>query len=141
MRMMNREREEIVETLKSYKRLIAIRDSLINNYDGVLQAQVLSDMPKGNSTHSQVESASNKLESEIKELEKEITRVSIWLNSLNEEERFIIEQIYIEERFINMASNKWCSMGREYHSITYWKDRKRQAINKIVDICTKSVRN
>jgi len=132
-------RDEVIETLKNYKRVIAIRDSLINNYDGVIQAQVLSDMPKGNGVSSKIESSNNKLKNEIRELEKEITRVSIWMLSLNEEEKFIVEQTCIEERFINMASNKWCSMGNEYHSTSYWKDRKRQAINKIVDICTKSV--
>lgn len=134
-------REEVINTLKEYKRLIAIRDSLINNYDGILQAQKLTDMPRSNGVHSQVESVSNKFKIEIKEIEKEITRVSIWLNSLNEEERFIVEQTCIEERFINMASNKWCSMGNEYRSTGYWKNRKREAINKIVDICTKSVLN
>jgi hypothetical protein len=134
-------RDEVINTLKEYKRLIAIRDSLLNNYEGVLQAQKLTDMPRSNGVHSQVESVANKFQVEIREIEKEIIRVSIWLNSLNEEERFIVEQTCIEERFINMASNKWCSMGNEYHSTTYWKDRKRQAINKIVDICTKSVLN
>lgn len=134
-------RDEVINTLKQYKRLIAIRDSLLNNYEGVLQAQKLTDMPRGSGTSNQVESKINQFQCEIKEIEREITRVSIWLNSLNEEERFIIEQIYIEERFVNMASNKWCSMGKEYHSRSYWNDRKRQAINKIVDITTKSILN
>ena len=134
-------KEEVIETLRNYKRVIAIRNSLLNNYEGVLQAQQITDMPRTNGVHSQVESAGNKLQHEIRELEREITKVSIWLDYLTEEERFIIEQTYIEERYINMASNKWCSMGKEYHSQTYWKDKKRQAINKIVDICTKSVLN
>lgn len=132
-------RNEVINTLKEYKRMVAIRDSMLNNYDVVLQAQKLTDMPRGSGVSNQVESKINQYQAEIKEIEREITRVSIWLNSLNEEERFIIEQIYIEERFINIASNKWCSMGKEYHSRSYWNDRKRQAINKIVDICNNSI--
>ena len=127
-------RDEVISTLKNYKRLIAIRDSLLNDYEGVIQAQKLTDMPRGNGVHSQVESAANKLNYEIKELEREITRVSIWLEYLNEEERFIIEQIYIEERFISLASNKWCNLGKEYHGNSYWKNKHRLAIKKIINL-------
>ena len=134
-------KEEVIETLRNYKRVIAIRNSLLNNYEGVLQAQQITDMPRQSGVHSQVESAGNKLQHEIRELEREITKVSIWLDYLNEEERFIVEQIYIEERFINLASNKWCSMGREYHSNWYWKKKKKEAINKIIEILPKCYPN
>ena len=127
-------REEVISTLKDYKRMVAIHEGLLNDYDGILQAQVLSDMPKGNGIHSQTETAMLKLEYEIKELKKEIKRVQIWLNYLNEEERFVVEQIYFEDRFINHIINKWCNMGKEYHGSTYWKNKNREAIRKITQL-------
>jgi exo-beta-1,3-glucanase (GH17 family) len=130
-------REQIVETLKNYKRVVAIYESLQNEYEGVIQAQVISDMPKAHGVHSQVESAYTKLEYELKELQKEIKRVQIWLNYLTEEERFIVEQIYIEERYYAIAGNKWCGMGREYHSESYWKRKKKDGIRKIYGIVSK----
>ncbi len=134
-------RDEVINTLRDYKRLIAIHESLINDYEGVLQAQTISDMPTGNSLSNPTEKAILKLDRGLEELKREIRRVQIWLNYLSEEERFIVEQIYIEERFINIASNKWCSMGREYHSNWYWKSKKKDAINKIIEILPKSYPN
>ena len=127
-------RDEVISTLKNYKRLIAIHESLLNDYDCCLQAQVLTDMPRANGVHSATESAMTKLNYELKELKKEITRVGIWLNYLNEEERFVIEQIYFEDRFINHIINKWCNMGKEYHGSTYWKNKHREAIRKITQL-------
>ena len=127
-------KDEVIETLKGYKRLIAIHESLLNDYEGVLQAQVITDMPRANGVHSQTESAMLKLDREMKEIKKDIKRVNIWLNYLNEEERFVVEQIYFEERFINHIINKWCNMGKEYHGSTYWKNKHREAIRKITQL-------
>ena len=127
-------KESVINTLKEYKRLVAIHEGLLNDYDGVLQAQVLSDLPKGNGVRSQTEIASEKIKYEIRELEREIKRVSIWLNYLNDEERFVIEQIYFEERFINHIINKWCNAGREYHGSTYWKNKHREALKKLTHL-------
>ena len=132
-------KDEIISTLKDYKRLIAIHESLLNDYEGVLHAQVLTDMPRAHGVHSATESAMNKLGHEVNEIKKEIKRVQIWLNYLNEEERFVIEHIYFEERFINHIINKWCNLGKEYHGSTYWKNKHRDAIRKITHLRTECV--
>lgn len=132
-------RDEVIQTLKSHKKIIALYESLLNEYDGFLNAQQISDMPKGSSVSSPIENATHKLNAELKELNKEIRKVNIWLKYLTQEERFVIEQLYFEQRFINQIINRWTSQGYEYHGFTYWKTKHREAIKKITDLRPDSV--
>lgn len=134
-------RDDVIRTLKSHKKIVAIYESLLNEFDGHIGSQTLSDMPKGSGISSPIDQARNKLERELKELYKEIKRVNIWLNYLTVEERYVIEQLYFEQRYINHIINRWTNQGNEYHGFTYWKTKHREAIKKITDLRPDSVPN
>jgi hypothetical protein len=127
-------KEYVVDMLRDYKRLIALKNELEYQYDGVLNAQVLSDMPKGSGLSDPIQSALNKIEAEKKQLELDIKRINDWVEYLNEEEKFAITQLYFEERYFGQITNKWATLGKEYYSTEYWKRKVKKAVNKIMNI-------
>lgn len=124
----------VVAILKEHKRIIALRSELEYKYDGVLGAQVLTDMPRGTGTSDPIQTALNKIEAEIKQLDLEIKRVNNWLRYLTEEEQFYIEQCYFEQRYVNHIINKWQTKQGYYLGRSYWKKTHRVALKKICEL-------
>lgn len=127
-------KEYVINALRDYKRLIVLKNELEYKYDGVLNAQVLTDMPKGTGLSDPIQTALNKIAAEKKQLELDIKRINDWVNYLNEEESFVIKQIYFEQRFISHVINRWVNAGNEYHGSAYWKKKHRESLKKICEM-------
>jgi hypothetical protein len=134
----------IISLLKLHKKNIALYQSLLNNFDDEvsIKAQSLTNMPKGSSGfNSVVENhvvKNKKLQNdtELKDLYKQIKKVNIWLDYLTDEQKFVVEQIYFEERTYSIISHRWGSRGNPIYSSGYWKTKRREAIKKISELCT-----
>jgi hypothetical protein len=123
--------EFIVCELKAYKMNKAVYESLLIENEIVISAQVISDMPRSNTnkfssiTENQ---ALNHPPSHV--LKLEIMRVENWLKALHDDERYMIESFYINNKTYNSIISGW----RVEQSIEFWKRKRISAINKIFEI-------
>lgn len=123
--------EFIVDELKAYKMNVAVYESLLIENEICVSAQVISDMPRSstNKFSSVTENmALNHLPSH--KLRLEIMRVENWLRALHDDERYMIESFYINNKTYNTIINGW----RIDQSIDFWKRKRISAINKIYNI-------
>lgn len=70
----------------------------------------------------------------VSDLEYKLCEVDIFLDLLIPEERFVVEEVYFEQRYMSQVSRKWVELGNEYHGVSYWKNKKRKALEKILTL-------
>ena len=123
--------EFIINELKAYKMNKSILENIHNECCLGISAQKLSDMPRSVtnkfSSITENQAFNNKA---FMELNQDIRRVEIWLYYLNDEERHVIEGLYIHNRSYNTLSNSW----KIYYSRDSWSKKKNIALNKIKDL-------
>lgn len=127
----------IIGELKAYKRNKAIYQTILLQAPSI-QAQVLSDIPRSvtNKFSSSTENQAL-FNQDHAQLEKEIKQVEIWLGYLQEEERFVIEQFFMENRSYATISHRWSQKGYPIFSGKFWKRKSKIALSKIASICVK----
>jgi hypothetical protein len=124
-------KDKVIEILKDHKRIIAIRDTMQNDYDSTLRASTVANQIK-TSKVSDLSDLMLKLNKELEELEKEIRKVQIWLEYLTIEERFYVENYFVQGVSVTSIITKWCNLGNRYRSEFFWKKRKQAALEKII---------
>lgn len=124
----------IICELKAYKRNNAIYQSIVNDCVG-LSACVISDIPRTVTNKFSSTTENNALyNKDAVSLEREIKRIDIWLNCLDDEERFVVENIYINNRSYNTVIGRWHKEHNIIYSERRWKNKRRSAIKKIYEI-------
>lgn len=124
-------KDKVIELLKDHKRIIAIRDTMQNDYDSTLKASTVANQTKSTKV-SDLSDIMIRLNKDLDELEKEIRRVQIWLDYLTIEERFYVENYYIKSISMTSIITRWCNEGNRYRSEFFWRKRKNDAIEKII---------
>lgn len=124
-------KDKVIELLRDHKRIIAIAESIRNEYAETLKASSVVNQIK-TSKVSDLSDLIIKLNTELEELEKEIRKVQIWMNYLTVEEQFYIEHFYIQSVSIASIITKWCNQGNSYRSEMFWRKRKAKALDKII---------
>jgi hypothetical protein len=129
----NMTKDKVIALLKDHKRIIAIRETMLNDYDSTLKASSVANQSK-TSKVSDLSDMILKLNKELEELDKEIRKVQIWLEYLTIEERFYVENYYIQSISMTSIITKWCNEGNRYRSEFFWKNRRQQALEKIISL-------
>jgi ArpU family phage transcriptional regulator len=132
---MEKEVISYVETeLMAYKKNKSIYSGMALENNISISAQFLSDMPRSvtNRFHSVTENQA--LANRLYDLEKDIRRVDGWLEHLLEEERFVINNHYMEKRSYNVIAHKWNTLGNPIYSPMYWKTKRKNALHSICQI-------
>lgn len=127
----NDARQYIIDTLRDYKRLIALKNELECDFDGYLTAVRIDGMPKGSGVSEPIETVIKRKRLEIKEVNRQIKRVNGWLAYLDDRERHYLTEIYIHNRFKTQAQNKWYTDTKEYIGRKTWLNTHTSGINKI----------
>ena len=122
----------VIELIKDYKRIVLHHKTLEREYDGYLNAQEITDMPKGSGISDPIQQVINKIEIEKKELEQEIKTVNDWLEFLTDIERFVVEQSLIAEKYYYEITEIWHSKCGEHRARGFWKRKLDRAVMKIV---------
>jgi ArpU family phage transcriptional regulator len=128
----------IVAELEAYKRNRAVYKALLIENNISIPAQVLSDMPRSQTNKFNSSTENQALSNRLYQLEREISRVENWMTSLNPEEKFVIEKFYMDNQTYPTISNNWRHRGGLIYSESFWKNRRRQALCKIYDVCVQS---
>ena len=120
--------EFIISELRKYKFSKASLNVLDNDDNLGVSAQRLSQVPPSvtNKFSSTTENQAFNRDSYF-ELTNDTRRVENWLNSLHDEERFMLENFYIHNRTYNTIINNW----KMYYSRHFWKKRRVSALDKI----------
>lgn len=124
-------KDKVIELLKDHKRIIAIAETIRNDHAETLKASSVANQIK-TSKVTDLSDLIIKLNKELDELEKEIRKVQIWLEYLTVEERFYVENYYIQSTSMTSIITKWCNQGNRYRSEFFWKNRKKAALEKII---------
>lgn len=127
--------EFIVKELKEYKLNKATYELILNENGIAITAQTLSEVPRSvtNKFSSMTENQAfnNK---DASELFKDFKRVDIWLNTLDDEERFAVENFYIKNRGYNIISHLWSKETGVIYTNKYWKRKNKKALCKICNM-------
>jgi ATP-dependent protease HslVU (ClpYQ) ATPase subunit len=126
-------KDKVVEFLRGHKQNIAVHETLINDYSATLKASSVTNQIK-TSKVSDLSDLILRINKELEDLEKEIRRVQIWLDYLTIEERFYVENYYIQGVSVTSIITKWCNQGNRYRSEFFWKNRKKAALEKIITL-------
>ena len=127
----------VIQELKEYKINKEILTHLENEEIGI-EATTISETP--HSITNKFSSITETMAFWSKDsylIEKSVKRVESWLRLLNDIERFVITRFFLEEYTYRRITEAWHKQEGDYYSHDFWKLRKKQALNRIVDFYEK----
>jgi ArpU family phage transcriptional regulator len=124
--------------LKAYKRNKSIYQGMLLENNISISAQFLSDMPKSVTNKFSSMTENQALSNRLYELEKDIRRVDSWIEHLLDEERFVVNNHYMENRSYNVIAHRWNTLGNPLYSAEYWKIKRKKALHSICQIFVSS---
>jgi hypothetical protein len=65
---------------------------------------------------------------------RSIKQVDNWLQMLDDDERHVTYNFYVNNRTYNTIANIWNSEHKVYYSLGHWKKKRKAAINKICQL-------
>jgi ArpU family phage transcriptional regulator len=133
--------EFVEKELAGYRKNKSIYESIKNENNISLSASMISDIPKTITNKFSSMTENQAIINRLGDLEKEIRRVDIWINSLQDEEKFVVTNIYLEGKSYHVLANKWNLSGNPYFSVSYWKKKRKYAIKYICEIFASSFIN
>lgn len=127
-------KEYVIDILKSYKKLIALKNELIYDFDGYISALRIDGMPKATEKSDPIQTAIRKQRAEIRDVKREIKRIENWMEYLDDRERHYLTEVYINNRFRLHAQNSWTSKHNEYISRRSWGNIRHSALKKLTEL-------
>ena len=127
-------RQYVIDTLRDYKKLKALKKELQLDFSGYLSGIRLDGMPRGTEISQPIETAIKKRKAEIRQVNIEIQRVKNWLGYLDDKEEFYLTELYIDNKYKAQAQSNWTIKTGEYLSRRSWWTVHKNAIDKIKDL-------
>ena len=127
--------EFIIKELKAYKMNKAVLETLQNETGLGVSAQQLSQVPRSvtNKFSSMTENQAFGQAPDI-EIRRDMKRVEIWLELISDEERYMVNNFYIEGRTYKTIIQNW----HADFTVRYWRRKRIQALGKICESIEKS---